>query len=117
MDDGGSGCGEWGSKPVGSKPAGASPYGVLDMSGEINEWVQDCWHCDFDGSDDGTVYGLAPTDGSAWEDDLCVNLLQVVRGGSWYYFAVDIRASAREARDIDERSAITGFRCCRTISR
>jgi formylglycine-generating enzyme required for sulfatase activity len=30
-------------KPVGSYPTGASPYGVLDMAGEVWEWVQD-WY-------------------------------------------------------------------------
>jgi formylglycine-generating enzyme required for sulfatase activity len=37
------GCGKKSSWPVGSKPAGASPYGVMDMSGNIFEWVAD-WY-------------------------------------------------------------------------
>jgi formylglycine-generating enzyme required for sulfatase activity len=35
------GCGRDSTWPVGSKPAGASPYGVLDMAGNVREWVAD----------------------------------------------------------------------------
>ncbi len=35
------GCGTNTTQPVGSRPAGASPYGLLDMAGNLAEWVQD----------------------------------------------------------------------------
>jgi len=41
MDDGGNGCGKDSTWPVGSKPKGASPYGVMDMAGNVREWVKD----------------------------------------------------------------------------
>jgi ankyrin repeat protein len=40
MDDGsGAGCGRPGTWPVGSKPLGASPEGILDLAGNVSEWV------------------------------------------------------------------------------
>src|SRR5262249_20320982 len=52
------GCGsQWGKRTalVGSfKPNG---FGLYDTAGNVWEWVQDCWHDNYNG---------APTDGSAW---------------------------------------------------
>ena len=48
---------------VGSYPAGASPYGVMDMSGNVLEWVNDWFQAGYysespyynpTGPDDGT---------------------------------------------------------------
>lgn len=56
---GGVGCGERRTWPVGSVPMGESPYGVLDMTGNVAEWVSD-WFApypeetpdDYQGTDD-----------------------------------------------------------------
>jgi formylglycine-generating enzyme required for sulfatase activity len=56
--------------PVGSFEPNA--FGLFDMSGNVEEWVQDCWNDDYRGS---------PLDGSAWEDGDCA--YRVMRGGSW----------------------------------
>ncbi len=32
---------------VGSYPAGASPYGVMDMAGNVYEWINDWWQSDY----------------------------------------------------------------------
>ena len=37
----------YGTTPVGSYPAGASPYGVLDMAGNVSEWVNDWYDSDY----------------------------------------------------------------------
>ncbi len=56
--------------PVGSfKP---NAFGLYDMIGNVQEWVEDCWHDDYSG---------APNDGSAWIKDKCS--FELVRGGSW----------------------------------
>ena len=59
------------TQPVGQKQA--NELGVYDMSGNVREWVQDCWH---------ESYADAPSDGRAWEQGDCRR--RVLRGGSWY---------------------------------
>lgn len=61
--------------PVGSYPP--NPWGLYDVSGNAPEWVQDCWHRDYDG---------APTDGSAWTDYDCS--VRVFRDGDDHRLAV-----------------------------
>ncbi len=68
-------CGSpWDSRdqtaPVGTFPANA--WGLHDMHGNVQEWVQDCWNQDYIG---------APPDGSVWLQGDCSR--RVVRGGSW----------------------------------
>jgi len=70
--------------PVGSFPAGASFYGVLDMAGNIYEWVND-W------SDD-EYYAVSPKDnpqGPVTGED------KGIRGGSWNYRDLYLLVSLR----------------------
>ena len=54
------------------KPNG---LGLYDMSGNVWEWVEDCWHENHSG---------APTDGTAWGKENGGDCgLRVIRGGSW----------------------------------
>ena len=48
-----------GRRRVDSYPNGASPYGVLHMSGNVGEWVEDDWHVNME---------QAPPYGAAWVD-------------------------------------------------
>ena len=60
------------TSPVGSYAAGASPYGVMDMAGNVWEWVND-WY-------DENYYSHSPASnppGPATGDT------RVLRGGSW----------------------------------
>ena len=60
--------------PVGEKQA--NRFGLHDMHGNVWEWVQDCWHDNYNG---------APTDGSAWTTGCKDNntYQRTARGGSW----------------------------------
>src|SRR4051812_17206655 len=70
---------------VGSYPEGASPFGVLDLAGNVWEWVED-----------------------KYEDEPA---RRVVRGGSCCSYFVEPRAANRNAWDADHRDGDLGFRC------
>jgi len=105
----GMGCGDGGTARVGSKPAGASWSGALDMSGNVWEWVQDCWHGTYD--DDGT----RPDDGSAWTVT-CSGSKGVQRGGAFNDAPVFLRAAERLNWAAPTfRGAHFGARCLRPL--
>ena len=97
------GCGdEWDkTAPVGSFAANA--WGVHDMHGNVQEWVQDCWNDSYEG---------APTDGSAREEE-CND--RVVRGGPWYYTPKYVRSASRSLKSSDYRFRGSGFRVARDL--
>ncbi len=100
------GCkeGDFGTAPVKSfKP---NAFGLYDMHGNALEWVQDCWHANYQG---------APEDGSKpWEVD-CSNDSRVLRGGGWIGTAGDARSAIRDWNSPDNRNDGTGFRLARTL--
>jgi formylglycine-generating enzyme required for sulfatase activity len=86
-------------------------FGLLDMSGNVWEWVADYWHNGYDG---------APKDGSAWDEPQTVydekeeeNVLdqsRIVRGGSWFSPAASCRSAARFRFFPSTRGNNVGFR-------
>jgi formylglycine-generating enzyme required for sulfatase activity len=88
------------TQPVGKKKPNA--FGLYDMSGNVWEWVQDCWHDNYD---------KAPGDGSAWQEpDNGDCPRRVVRGGSWFYRPAGLRSPNRSWGSPDYRGTIIGFR-------
>ncbi|KGK42547.1 hypothetical protein LH51_06355 [Nitrincola sp. A-D6] len=83
--------------PVGLLPANA--WGLKDMHGNVDEWVQDCY------SDN---YRDAPEDGSAMLGGDCS--YRVIRGGSWFDLARLTRSSSRYRHPEDTARNTWGFR-------
>lgn len=92
--------------PVGSFAPNA--WNIYDVHGNIFEWVNDCWHDNYDG---------APDDGSAWmnEGDNVNCDWHVLRGGSWSGRPEDIRSAARSHNDANFKSIFIGFRVVREL--
>ena len=85
---------------VGSYPLGASPYGVMDMAGNVWEWVNDWYQQDYYSiSPDSNPPG--PTTGTH----------KVLRGGSLDESAIFLRAALRNISSPADRNYSIGFRC------
>jgi formylglycine-generating enzyme required for sulfatase activity/class 3 adenylate cyclase len=76
-----------------------NPFGLYDMGGSVDQWVEDCWHKN---------YQSAPADGSAWVESDCVS--HVIRSGSWKNDARYVRPSNRDSYDTGVRYPTHGFR-------
>jgi len=88
---------------VGSHPTGASTYGVMDLAGNVWEWVNDWYASDY-----------YTTGGPPWTDPQGpgTGSTRVVRGGSWYINASYLRASLRGNYNPAATSLnCLGFRC------
>jgi formylglycine-generating enzyme required for sulfatase activity len=88
---------------VGSFPP--NPFGLYDVHGNVWEWVEDCWHDDYNG---------APTDGRAWTTEGCK--YRLLRGGSWYMPPWALRSADRHRYTPDDRDYRYGFRVARTLT-
>jgi formylglycine-generating enzyme required for sulfatase activity len=89
--------------PVGSFPPNA--FGLYDMVGNVSQWVEDCWHADYEG---------APADGSAWVSGDCSK--RVIRSGSYYYPSVVVQSGFRYWAVPFGYSPNIGLRIARTLT-
>ncbi len=92
----------WGPAPVRNFPL--ERFGTYDMTGNVSEWTQDCWH---------DSYQRAPADGSAWVNPGCPQ--RVVRGASWASALEQARSASRLQVDANSSGARLGFRVAREL--
>ncbi|MED5580315.1 MAG: formylglycine-generating enzyme family protein [Nitrospinota bacterium] len=89
-----------GVSPVGSFPQGASVFGVLDMSGNVWEWVSD-WYASTHYQKMKLKNPSGPLKGKK----------KVIRGASWGSKLLWSRVSNRYSRNRNYRNNKIGFRC------
>jgi len=86
----------------------ANQFGLYDTTGNVTEWVKDCWH---------STYDSAPSDGSAWIDANGGDCAQrMIRGGSWTDSSATLHSAVRSSSLATGRSNITGFRLARDVN-
>ncbi len=83
------GCGLRTAQPVASHPSGASPYGVLDMAGNVREWVFDR------------------------EQGRAMQPKRAIRGGMFTDQGMHVRAARRAWGDVSVSDIGIGFRCAK----
>ena len=104
---GGGPTGEYRKQTVPVDSFQANPWGLYQVHGNLWEWVEDCWHDDYNG---------APTDGSAWTTGDCSR--RVERGGAPGSFPGWLRAAHRFGKfgRTVFRYHHSGFRVARAIA-
>ncbi|HAN70573.1 MAG TPA: formylglycine-generating enzyme family protein [Actinobacteria bacterium] len=89
--------------PNGARVGNSSPYGVIDLCGNVEEWVED---------------EFLPYEGSTAELPSTLGQCRVLRGGSWFYTSEMARCSFRRGAlptfSGYERAGGPGFRCVRS---
>jgi formylglycine-generating enzyme len=76
-------------------------FGLYDMTGNVWEWVEDCW------------YESLPTSGRAQSEPSCAS--RRARGGCWNDFPEELRSARRTRVQPNERANYLGFRVARAM--
>jgi formylglycine-generating enzyme required for sulfatase activity len=96
------GCG---NTPVeaGSLQLGSNAFGVLDLAGNVSEWMNDRYGADY--------YQLSPQKNPSGPVN---GYYRVIRGGYWGSTYIALQSSYRDWAGADQRQSSTGFRCALT---
>jgi formylglycine-generating enzyme required for sulfatase activity len=94
--------GHWGPAPV--RTYEPNRWGLFDVGSNVSEWVEDCWHDN---------YQRAPADGSAWVNPGCTS--RVLRGASWASAPDQVRSAFRLTAGPTTTNPRLGFRVARDL--
>ena len=94
----------WKNAVVRQPVKGKAPNGkgLYDMSGNVWEWVEDCWHHNYDDAPSVAF--------PAWDYD-CLGFNRVIRGGSYADDASVLAVANRNSMGPQLATATVGFRC------
>ena len=97
--------------PVGSYSGGESPYGILDLAGNVSEWVEDLYQKDHYQSA-SALDPIGPDTGWAVDERNPEGFeAAVARGGNLGTGDGSLRTFHRTAEPIEATSNGLGFRC------
>ncbi|TNE50407.1 MAG: hypothetical protein EP343_08050 [Deltaproteobacteria bacterium] len=91
---------------------GSNPFGVFDLSGNVAEWVRDCY--------DPKGYDKLRKQNPTLQDPLFDTIpckQRVLRGGSFRHKGFDIRSYVRMKRRPQHATRWIGFRCVASVRR
>lgn len=93
--------------PVGEKKLNV--WGLYDMHGNVDEWVEDVWHESYDEKP-----AELKANGGAWTSG--DGDARVLRGGAWDNNPQNLRSAFRYGNSTDSRDIYDGFRIARTLT-
>ncbi len=94
------------SAPVNSTDYKPNPLGIVQMLGNVSEWVQDCYTDSYVGM---------PKDGTAYQKAEASKCKRAVRGGNWSSNPITIRAAYRDFQTQSYSNDDLGFRLAKAV--